>query len=349
MASKLNKIVFQRRSEPKEKAATMLVPQGWIMDGGILRANFFAERVSAQNIEAKIDLSIKNDPQGSVMLRVVPEMKYCDPRYLMGGFFPVGSNYGGMTVCPLMQPAQFLAQMMFPWAHPQATQAQMVNAQPWDQYTNKYRQEAAKYGLPTTYDGAEVTFTYSEMGVTYKEKACVVLENLGQMAVGQWSNKSTFYYRAPAAEFEDWEPVLFLISRSWQFNPQWLAQERANQQMLTGSYNQVLAAERQRGQKLLETQHYIQNSLNEMLEHQRTTNAEIRNDAYLTMTNQEEYINPYTNEIDYGSNQFNHRWVTEAGDEFYTNYEGDNPNDADGVLNRNDWKRTEVRPRRPLD
>lgn len=349
MASKLNQIVFQRKPEPTENAATLLVPQGWQMQGGILRANLYAERVSAQNIEAKVDLTVQKDAQGSVMLRVVPEMKYCDPRYLMGGFFPVGSNYGGMTVCPLMPPAQFLAQMMFPWAHPQAANAQMLDAQPWEEYANKYRAETAKYGLPTTYDGAQVTFAYEERGVRYKEKACVIIENLGQMAMGQWSNKSTYFYRAPFDEFEDWDPVLFLISRSWQFNPQWLAQERASQQMLTGSYNQALAAERQRGKKLLETQHHIQNTLNEMLDHQRVTNEEIRNDAYLTMTNQEEYINPYTNLVDYGSNQFNYRWVTEQGDEFYTNNESDNPNDADGVLNKNDWKRTQVRPRRPLD
>lgn len=316
MNSQSDRIIFQRKSEPKENAATLLVPQGWEVEGGIFRANFFTEQVSAQNIEAKVDLSIKKDSPGTVMLRIVPEIKYSDPRYQMSGFFQVGSSYMGLTVCPIMPPAQFLSQMMFPWAHPQACQAQMINAQPWEEYANKYRQESAKHGMPIQYDGAEVTFSYEELGVRYKEKACTIIENLGQLAMGQWSNKSTYYYRAPADEFEDWEPVLFLISRSWQFNPQWLIQEQANQQMLTGSFNQAVSADRQRGQKMLETQHYIQNTLNEMLDHQRITNEEIRNDSYLTLTSQEEYINPYTNLVDYGSNQYNYRWVTEAGDEF---------------------------------
>ncbi|HEY9076105.1 MAG TPA: hypothetical protein VIO61_06150 [Anaerolineaceae bacterium] len=353
MASRLNQVIFQRRAEPNENACTILVPEGWLLEGGVFRANLMAQRVTAQTIEAKMDLSVKKDAQGTVMLRAVPEMKYCDPRYLTYGFFPVGSNYMGMIVYPLMPPAQFLAQMMFPWAHPQATQAQMVDAKPWDEYVEKYRrgaaQSAAMYGLQITYDGAEVTFIYEEMGVRYKEKAWVVLENLGPMSMGSWSNKSTHYYRAPEAEFEDWEPVLFHMARSVQTNPQWQAQEQASQQMLMGSYRQGQIADQERARKALETQRYMQDSLNQMLEHKRVTQEEIRNDQYLMMTNQEEYVNPFTNEIDTGSNQFNYRWVTDSGDEFYTNNESDNPNDASGVLNRTDWKRTPVRPRRPYD
>jgi len=348
MASRINQIAFQRRPEPNENAATLLVPQGWLMEGGAYRDNFNARQVTAQTIEAKFDLSIKRDIPGTVMLRVVPTMKYCDPRYLYG-YYPTGSNYMGLIFYPLMPPEQFLAQMMFPWAHSQATQAQMVDARPWDEYTDKYRQGAANSGSPALYAGAEVTFAYVEAGVRYKEKAFVVIENLGQMAMGQWANYSTHFYRAPEAEFDDWEGVLFRISRSWQFNPEWQARERSAQHMLTGAFNQAAAAERQRAQNLRATQQYIQNGLQEMLDHKRTTHEEIRNDAYLNMTNQEEYINPYTHKVDFGSNQFTHRWVTENGDEFYTNNESDNPNDGGGVLDRNDWERSSARPRRPLD
>ncbi len=59
--------------------------------------------------------------------------------------------------------------------------------------------------------------------------------------------------------------------------------------------------------------------------------------------------NPYTNEIDTGSNQYHQRWVTSSGDEFYTDEESINPNYDGGVLGRQDWKHTPIRSRRPLD
>ena len=61
---------------------------------------------------------------------------------------------------------------------------------------------------------------------------------------------------------------------------------------------------------------------------------------------QEEYINPFTNEPETGSNQWQHRWVTDAGEEYYTDTEDDDPN-ITGVFNRSDWQRTYVRPRLP--
>jgi hypothetical protein len=76
------------------------------------------------------------------------------------------------------------------------------------------------------------------------------------------------------------------------------------------------------------------------------TNAEIMNDQYLNLMSLEEYKNPYSGEIDVGSNQWDHRWVNESGDEFYTDDEYDDPN-IPSLLNRSDWRRTPVRPRFP--
>jgi hypothetical protein len=33
---------------------------------------------------------------------------------------------------------------------------------------------------------------------------------------------------------------------------------------------------------------------------------------FLTLTEQEEYVNPYTNEVEVGSNQWKYRWVNEG-------------------------------------
>ncbi len=344
--------IFQPRQEPREGAFTIMVPPGWLIEGGILRADLMRELVSAQNMEAKIDFAVKKDPEGSVMLRWGPEVKYCDMRMNAGGaygFFPPGSNYQGMLVYPVMPAHQFLGNVVFSWAHPQGQNPQIVDQQPWPEKAQESARRAAANGMPFQYDAGTLTYTYTENGVRYKEKSMVLIEIMGQIAGGMWSNKETAYLRAPEAEFERWLPVLTTIYRSLKLNPMWIAQEVQAQGILAGAFRQRQQAEQYRAQKALETQRYIQDVDRQITEHRAETFAEIRNDSYLLLTGQEEYVNPYTKEVDVGSNEWNHRWVTENGDVFYSNDEVDNPNDLGGLLNRQDWKRTPIRVRGPHD
>ena len=161
-----------------------------------------------------------------------------------------------------------------------------------------------------------------------------------------WSNKETILWRAPEDEFAAWDAVFDHIIASATPNPRWVVQEQANQQMLSRSFMQAQYAEQERARRQLEFQRSMQEMAQDIVEHRRQTYAEIRNDAYLMMTNQEEYINPYTREPEIGSNQWQYRWVTADGNEYYTDHEGDDPNQLDG-LNQATWERTPVRPRFP--
>jgi hypothetical protein len=84
--------------EPREQAFTVLVPQGWLTEGGVVRMD---PRLGPTNsVGAKIDFSVKRDPAGTTMIHWLPNITYKDPRYLMGGF-SVGSNTMGMMVYPM--------------------------------------------------------------------------------------------------------------------------------------------------------------------------------------------------------------------------------------------------------
>ena len=84
----------------------------------------------------------------------------------------------------------------------------------------------------------------------------------------------------------------------------------------------------------------------EMTSHRQKTNAEIHNDMFLTLTEQEEYINPYINEIELGTNQWQYRWINESGDVIYTDDKDYDPY-TDIKLNRSDFKRSNIRKRFP--
>ncbi|MBN1920580.1 MAG: zinc ribbon domain-containing protein [Anaerolineae bacterium] len=340
---------FERRAEPNEQAFTLAVPKGWLMVGGVVRANHMQQTVNAQTIAAKVDFAVKRDTEGSVMIRWAPEVKYCDMRGMPAAmFFPQGSQYNGMVVWPLMSGAEFLVRMVFPWAHPQAQGGQMIRQQAQPLMVEHFKREAAKLGgtTPFQYDGGEAVFQYTENGIRFEEHAFTCIEYMGPVAGGMWSNKNTVLLRAPAGEYERWEPVLKHIWTSGELNLQWMASEQASQEMLTHAFMNAQQAEQARARRALEIQRDLQRISQEIVEHQRLTHAEIRNDGYLLLTGQEEYVNPITKQVDTGSNEWRHRWVTANNEEFYTDDTSFNPNNDDR-LNQVKWEYTPVRPRFP--
>lgn len=340
---------FERRAEPNEQAFTLAVPKGWLLEGGVIRANHMQQVVNVQTIAAKVDFAVKRDAAGTVMIRWVPEIKYCDTRMSPAAmFFPQGSSYNGMVVWPLMSGADFLVRMVFPWAHTQAQQAEVLRQQAQPAMVEHFKREAAKLGgtAPFQYDGGEAVFRYTEGGVRYEEHAFTCIEFMGPLTGGMWSNKNTVLLRAPAGEFERWEPVLKHIWTSGVLNLQWAAYEQASQELLTHAFMNAQQAEQARARRALEIQRELQRMDQEIVEHHRMTHAEIRNDGYLLLTGQEEYVNPITNRVDLGSNEWQHRWVTADNTEFYTDDASFNPNNDDR-LNQVRWEYTPVRPRFP--
>ena len=192
---------FERRAEPNEQAFTLAVPKGWLLEGGVIRAHHMQQVVNVQTIAAKVDFAVKRDAAGTVMIRWVPEVKYCDTRMSPAAmFFPQGSSYNGMVVWPLMSGADFLVRMVFPWAHTQAQQAEVLRQQAQPAMVEHFKREAAKLGgtAPFQYDGGEAVFRYTEGGVRYESTPSPALNSCTTDG-GMWSNKNTVLLRAPAA------------------------------------------------------------------------------------------------------------------------------------------------------
>lgn len=328
-------MIFQRVQEPREHAFSLLMPRGWQVEGGIFRVNPVTQGGPAQSIAAKLDFAVKKDHEGTVMTRRLPDMFYFDARHTPAGqmgMFPPGSNYNGMTVYPLMSALGFINDMAFPYAHPQASDIRVVEQRPMPELARVYLQVARAVApmIDFSYDAAIITVTYREGGVRYKEKMFCVIENWGQAGAGMWGNKDVFLVRAPEADFDEWAPVFSIMQESVRINPSWLAAE--------------IRGQIERGEIAARTQSEVQRIERDITNHRQKVNAEINNDMFLTLTEQEEYVNPYTNEVEMGSNQWQHRWVNETGDVIYTN-DGDYDPRTDVNLNRTDYKRSKVRKR----
>jgi len=350
MLAKLSEVVFKRQAEPRENAFTLLVPEGWMLEGGIFRISPLTKSVQAQS--AKIDMAVKSDAAGTRMLRFLPSFYYFDPRRsspMMMGMFPVGSNTRGMLVYPVVPPQQFIAQLVFPYAHPgfPPNQVELFEQQDRPDLVQQFLGRAlGPQPAGFTQAAGEVKFRYTENATRYCERVLALVQDMGPLAGGMWANNDTWTMRAPEAEFAQWEPIFQAVQASIKFNPAWIQEEVRAQQIASGILLEQQRGDQQRTRRALEIQRDIQAIDRGIVEHRQQTNAEIRNDHYLSLTNQEEYVNPYSGDTDTASNQWNYRWVTSDGREFYTDNENSNPND-DSQLNHAEWKRTPVRPRFP--
>ncbi|MCD4779562.1 MAG: hypothetical protein K8S27_03300 [Candidatus Omnitrophica bacterium] len=138
-----------------------------------------------------------------------------------------------------------------------------------------------------------------------------------------------YQFRAPVEEFEQWRPVMDVMRSSIKFNPQWILKESKGQ--------------RQRAEIVQKVFKEIRRIDREIISKTTINREEIMNDNFLVLTEQEEFVNPHTNEIEMDTDAFKFRWTTPGGDTYYTNKESENPN---RFLQRTDYKRTPIRKRK---
>jgi hypothetical protein len=319
-------LYLHRWVEPKEHAFTILLPEGWIAEGGVLRID---PRLGPTNsVGAKIDFSVKKDQAGSVMIHWLPNFTYKDPRALVGAF-PVGSNYMGSMVFPVLDAQTFMDQFVLRKQRPQARNVRVLERRPLSDLAQKYRQRSA---MPNArYDAGSLTVAYDEGGVGYKEKLVAVIEDIEGQGLGMWTNHETLAVRAPAAEFDRTAPLLSAIESSLKGNPAWVDGE-----------NRGAAA---RAHNALQTQRYLQDQRHQMVERQREVNAEARHSSWLFLTGQDDYVNPHTGEVEQGSNEYKNRWINSSGDVIYTNNPDYDPSWDTSLQGRSDYKLSPLRPR----
>ena len=318
---------LHRFVEPREQAFTILLPAGWIAEGGVLRID---PRLGPTNsVGAKIDFSVKKDRAGSVMMHWLPNFTYKDPRALTLGHFPVGSNYMGSMVYPVLDAQTFMEQFVFRKHRPQAQNVRVLERKPLSELVQQYRQRSAQPNA--SYDAGSVTVAYDEGGVHYKEKLMAVIEFIQGPGLGMWTNHETLAVRAPEAEFDRTAPLFGVIESSLKGNPAWVSGE-----------NRGAAV---RAHNALQTQRTLQDQRHQMVERQREVNAEARHSSWLFLTGQDDYVNPHTGEVEQGSNEYKNRWVNSGGDVIYSNNPDYDPSWDTNLPGRSDYKLSPLRPR----
>ena len=316
-------LILHRWVEPKEGALTLLLPPGWIGEGGVVRVD---PRLGPTNsVAAKIDVAVKKDAAGSTMIHWYANYTYKDPRFVPG--FAIGRNYMGSMVYPTQSPESFLTQFILRRQRPQARNVQILERKPLPDLVRQYKQ---RFTMPNMqFDGISLSVAYDENGAHYREEMVAVIENVASL--GMWTNHNTMSVRAPAAEFIQDQPLFETIIGSLRNNSQWVAAENRGADV--------------RAQNALATQRYLQEQRHQMVERQREVNAEARHSSWLFLTGQDDYVNPHTGEVEQGSNEYKYRWVNSSGDVIYSNNPDYDPTHDTSFQGRMDFKLSPLRQR----
>jgi len=326
---------FIRTNEPKEQAFSILVPKDWKAEGGIFRVDPLQVGGPLNSIEAKCDLTFKNDNKGTVSFRIFPDVTYAHVG-IGGGFFPVGSNYQGAEIKPLLDANTYLTNL-FSYLHPSAQSVKTIEnkrlpgeIESMDKglvYTNQLLAQIGLQSQSFKSDAAGAMFEYIEDGVSYKE--IIVAGIVNMPAALTWKNTRTLVFRAPNKQFERWRPVFDIMRFSVQFNQNWILKECEGQ--------------RERAEIVMKVYDEIRRIDQEIVKNTTVNREEIMNDNFLVLTEQEEFVNPHSGDVELDTDSYKYRWITEGGDVYYTNREDENPNT---FFHKTDYKRSAVRKRR---
>lgn len=324
-------MVFRPYEDTTEQAFTVLVPEGWYVQGGIVRVDPGVTGGPSNSIEAKVDFSVHSDQQSTVAAWILPTYYYTT----MGGtmvqqMYPEGSYYFGMEVLHLMDPVEFAVKKAFPYAHPNASQPRIVVQRDLPELAKLYRMSGGVQNLASyVYKAGMVELAYQENGVDYQERMLVVIQDRGLAVAGMWCNPLTLAARAPAGQLDAWEAVLSTISDSFVFTKPWMQKEIRSQLVNAGVAGDVQAE--------------VERIDAEITAHRQKTNAAVNDQMYLNLTGQENYVDPDTGKVEQATNAWDHRLKAPDGSYTYTN----DP-EALQQLEANGYKETKVKQPEPI-
>lgn len=222
---------FFQTSEPNEEAFSFLVPEKWLISGGITRVNSNPTSGRNDQDEAKLYLRLSS-PDAKSTFCWLPNNYYFDSHKRKDTRKKsTEKNAHNLPEMPLLSPVDFGVQIAFPFAHPHAHDLKIIESKTLEKVAEEYR-SLSERTLPeqiVDYMAASVSIQYVENGITFREDMICVIENFNN--AGYWGNKDTWYVRSSAEKFSEMSPVFSIICKSVRLNPRWIEKEVQYQQM----------------------------------------------------------------------------------------------------------------------
>jgi len=288
-------------------AFSILRPENWIFEGGS-----YTNRLIGNQGEPRIHIQVKNNEKAEVALHMYPAINY----YLPARMLPLGSQFQGGYILNKLSPIEYLAEIILNNERPNARNICLVRKVQLLELAESLEQSAE--GLNLTYQAEIGVFEYEENGVRYLESGFVMI----QSSVDFWTNLFTVTFRAPAESFTEWEPVLDAILKSVKPNPLWIKSILDGMKLSKG----LLSSDEN-----LTTSNFL------IFNEDWTGDEKVALEWDVFLSQSEEYINPFTLEIEKVPSHWTYRWQHENGNVVLT---GENSTEFIKSLKKQKFRRS---------
>lgn len=220
---RLDETALATYTDHMEKAFTMLIPRGWIAEGGVLRPT--GADAAGPRYRARLGFAFTR-PDGRACLAHTPEQLFFSPGRKSSVPLSEGKLYRGMTVHRRLGPEAFIRKILIRGQRRKARDVEVLERTDMPGLVEIYRQDAAATA-DITFKGLALTVRYEEGGREFRERFCVVLRYVRVPHSGDtaWSNVLSLSTRAPEAGFERLEPLFATCFHSFRLNPDWVLRE----------------------------------------------------------------------------------------------------------------------------
>jgi hypothetical protein len=297
-------------------ALTMLVPDGWTVQGGPVWRHQYSNLATFEGVVAS--------PDGFEAVQYFPTLPQI---WQQGGiaFFPEGSIYLGNEVRPpIGDAAAFLEALVLP-AYRGGVGPRIIAREPLPAVAAMYVQNS----LAGTEVIAERILTEHVFnGVAILEEFTVVLSFTPNPAIPGalvWKPEQLFSVRAPASEFEEARPVLQAIATSPVVDRDWFA---AYSYVVNLSIQNGFAAIRSAGEMsriITEANQAISDTILESYNQTQAANDRIFDAVSQTIRGVETYTDPFEGGTIELPNEYSYAYASEEGNVILTNEPGFDP------------------------
>lgn len=318
--------VYQYRlyEDVTERAFTVLVPEGWQTEGGIMRIDRSQIRTVVDGCGKKLYFSIY-DPKTRASITYYPTEMYGTTAGV--SFAQPGQALNGMIQMPqVLTPSAYVQQIVFPQARPQTTNIQWGQVKSLGALADAWnRAFHSEDPVPAHIVAESIEVAYDQNGTRFAELWTALITSVTVHNTTIWMPDFTVAAGAPTSIVEEVAPVLKAVITSFRMNPTWMAKTIVNFDACTkgvaATQEKIRAVDRQIAKQVRKVQQQIHDIDNEIVANRNKTRSVIQEHEHNTLMGLDKYEDTETEK----------RYIIDMG------YER-NLTNGENIIQTNDWQ-----------
>jgi hypothetical protein len=309
-----------------ERAFTVLVPDGWQTEGGIMRIPPNQVQTIIDGCGKKLHFSM-HDPSSKAFITYFPTEIYHSslPGTSVMSFYP-GQVVNGMKQMPqLLSPSQYVRHIVFPSSRAGASNIEWGETKSLTELANAWNHAFhSEDPVPPRVVAESVEVAYDRQGIRYGELWTALITSTTVQTSTVWLPDFVVVAGGPLDHVERFAPVLKAVITSFRMSPGWMARTIKHFNVCTqkvgAAQQEVRDLERKITDRLMKVQREMQRIDNDIVRNRDHTRSVIQEHEHNVLMGEDKYEDTGTGK----------RYLIDMG------YER-NFTDGEVIIQTNDW------------